>query len=49
MIKTYDPRAYGNLLVEYLPSVIRTEEENEKALELAGRLMKKGEGDRSPE
>lgn len=49
MIATYDPRAYGNLLVEYLPGVIRTEEENEKALELAGRLMKKGERKRSPE
>ena len=30
-------------------SKIETEEENEKALEFAGRLMKKGEGNRSPE
>lgn len=42
MTKRYDPHAYGSLLVEYLPGVIRTEKENEKALELVGRLMKKG-------
>ena len=42
MTTNYDPRKYANLLVEYLPSVIQTEEENEKALEFAGRLMKKG-------
>ena len=49
MATNYDPQAYANLLVEYLPGVIQTEEENEKALEFAGRLMKKGEGKRSPE
>ena len=42
MTKKYDPYAYGSLLVEYLPGVIHTEKENEKALEMAGRLMKKG-------
>lgn len=49
MNTNYDPRTYANLLVEYLPGVIETEKENEKALELAGRLLKKGEGKRSPE
>ncbi len=49
MTTTYDPQKYAKLLVEYLPGVIRTEEDNEKALEIAGRLMKKGEGKLSPE
>ena len=45
----YDPHAYANLLAECLPGVIETEDENEKALEFVGRLMKKGAGKRSPE
>lgn len=45
----YDPHAYANLLAEYLPGVIETEEENEKAMEFVGRLMKKGKGNLSPE
>lgn len=49
MISKYDPHAYGDLLVEYLPGVIRTEKENERVLAVAGRLMKKGKGKRSPE
>ena len=49
MTTNYDPRLYGNLLVEYLPGVIETEEENEKALEIVERLMKKGEDNLSPE
>lgn len=49
MTKNYDPRIYGSLLVEYQPGVIKTEKENERALEIAGRLMKKNENDRSPE
>ncbi len=44
----FEPRAYAKLLAEYLPAAIRTEAENERAIEMAGRLMKKGEG-RSPE
>ncbi|MBK6749156.1 MAG: transcriptional regulator [Acidobacteria bacterium] len=36
------------MLVDYLPGVIRTEEENDNAIEFAGALMKKGAG-RSPE
>jgi HTH-type transcriptional regulator / antitoxin HigA len=49
MISRYDPQAYANLLVEYLPGVIRSEKENEKAIEMAGRLMRKGKRSRSPE
>src|SRR5258708_13805954 len=49
MTTNYDPHKYATLLVEYLPSVIGTEAENEKALEIAGRLMKKGKGKLSPE
>lgn len=45
----YDPRVYGKLLVEYLPGVIQTEVENEKALEIVLALMKKGAEGRSPE
>lgn len=44
----FDPRAYGNLLMEVLPASIESEEENERLIEVAGRLMKKGKG-RSPE
>jgi HTH-type transcriptional regulator/antitoxin HigA len=44
----FDPRAYADLLVEYLPVGIETEEENERLIEAAGRLMKKGK-ERSPE
>ncbi|MCA1590525.1 MAG: hypothetical protein LC734_09090, partial [Acidobacteria bacterium] len=47
-IKTgFDARAYASLLVEVLPASIETEEENERLIEVAGRLMKKGK--RSPE
>lgn len=49
MTTNYDSNKYANLLAEYLPGVIQTETENEKALEFAGRLMKKGEGNLSPE
>ena len=49
MTRNYDPRIYGSLLVEYQPGVIKTEKENERALEIAGRLMKKKARDRSPE
>ncbi len=49
MTTNYNPKKYANLLVEYLPSVIQTEKENEKALEIAGRLMMKGDHKLSPE
>ncbi len=37
------------LLAETLPGIIETEEENERAVETVQRLMKKGEGNLSPE
>ncbi len=49
MVSKYDPNAYANLLVEYLPGVITTEAENEKALAIVLQLMKKSEPGRSPE
>lgn len=49
MTTKYNPKVYGELLIEYLPSVIRTEKENEQALEVVLRLMRKGENERSPE
>lgn len=48
MTTNYDPQKYANLLVGYLPGVIDTEEENDKAVEFAGALMRKG-ASRSPE
>jgi HTH-type transcriptional regulator / antitoxin HigA len=49
MTKNYDPNLYGKLLVEYLPGVIQAEAENEKALAMVLKLMKKGVDGRSPE
>jgi len=49
MTTTYNPEIYGRLLLEFLPGVIQTEDQNEQAIEIAGRLMKKGESGRSPE
>lgn len=43
-----DPRRYGRLLVRVLPTVVKTEEENERMLAEIERLMDKGEG-ASPE
>lgn len=44
-----DKTKYGQLLAETLPSIIETEKENERAVEVVERLMKKGEGNLSPE
>ncbi len=49
MIGTVDKTKYGMLLAETLPAIIETEEENERALEVVERLMKKGEGNLLPE
>ncbi len=49
MTTNYDPRAYADLLVDALPGIIQNEKENERALEIAGRLMKRNEDDLSPE
>ncbi len=46
---TVDNKKYGMLLAETLPGIIETEEENERAVETVQRLMKKGEGNLSPE
>jgi HTH-type transcriptional regulator/antitoxin HigA len=46
---TIDNKKYGMLLAETLPGIIETEEENERAVETVQRLMKKGEGNLSPE
>lgn len=45
----YNTATYKELLAETLPSVIETEEENEKALEFINRLMDKGEENLSPD
>lgn len=44
-----DRTKYGILLAETLPGIIETEQENECALAVVERLMKKGEGKLSPE
>lgn len=48
MTTNYDPQKYASLLVGYLPGVIQTEEESDRAVEFAGALMRKG-ANRSPE
>ena len=48
MTTNYDPHKYASLLVDYLPSVIQSEEENDRAVEFAGRLIRKV-NNRSPE
>lgn len=49
MTTQYDPNKYGMLLTATLPSVIETEEENERALAIVWEMMKKGEDGLSPE
>lgn len=49
MTAKYNPKTYGELLTRILPSIIETEEENEKALAIIWDLMKKGEDNLSPE
>lgn len=44
-----DPRKYGSLLLEALPAVIATDEQNEHYLAIVGKLMRKGEDNLSPE
>ncbi|GAB1544163.1 transcriptional regulator [Scytonema sp. NUACC21] len=39
MTLTFDPEKYRNLLNKYQPKIIRTEEENEKALKVVEELM----------
>jgi len=44
-----DPRKYGALLLETLPAIIETEEQNERYLAIVEKLMRKGEENLSPE
>lgn len=44
-----NPRRYARLLAQQLPTVIRTEEENEEMLAAIWELMKKGEDKLSAE
>ena len=46
---TYDPKKYGRLLIDVAPGAIETEEENERALKIIDRLMRKDENSRSSE
>lgn len=46
---TYDSEKYGKLLIEVAPGAIETEEENERALAIIDRLMRKNEDSLSPE
>lgn len=45
----FNARKYGRLLARTLPSVIETEEENERMLAEVDRLMSKGEENLTPE
>ncbi len=49
MTTNYNPKSYGALLSNTLPAVIKTEEENELALAVVERIMRKGEDNISPE
>ena len=40
--KAFNPQKYARLLAQTLPSVIRTEEENERVLAVVKNLLKKG-------
>ena len=44
-----DLKRYGRLLARAVPKVIKTEEENERALAIVESLMAKGEGNLTPE
>lgn len=49
MTTNYDPKKYGKLLIDVAPGAIETEEENERALAIIDRLMRKDENSLSPE
>jgi HTH-type transcriptional regulator/antitoxin HigA len=44
-----DLKRYGRLLARAVPKIIKTEEENERALAIVESLMEKGEGNTTPE
>ncbi len=49
MTTNYDPKKYGELLIDVSPGAIETEEENERALAIIDKLMRKDEDALSPE
>ena len=49
MIEDLDLKRYGRLLARAVPKVIKTEEENERALAIVESLMEKGEGNMTVE
>ena len=48
-IEDLDLKRYGRLLARAVPKVIKTEEENERALAIVESLMEKGQGDLTQE
>jgi len=48
-IEDLDLKRYGRLLARAVPKVIKTEEENERALAIVESLLEKGEGKLTPE
>src|SRR5205085_9975853 len=48
-IEDLDLKRYGRLLARAVPKVIKTEEENERALAIVESLMEKGEENMTPE
>ena len=46
---TFNNKIYGQLLIDTLPRVIETEEENERFLQIIKKLMRNGEDKISPE
>jgi HTH-type transcriptional regulator/antitoxin HigA len=49
IVEDLDLKRYGRLLARAVPKVIKTEEENERALAIVESLMAKGEGNMTPE
>lgn len=48
-LEDLDLKRYGKLLARTVPKVIKTEEENERALAIVESLLEKGEGNMTPE
>src|ERR1035437_9749732 len=48
-IEDLDLKRYGRVLARAVPKVIKTEEENDRALAIVESLMEKGEGNMTPE
>jgi HTH-type transcriptional regulator/antitoxin HigA len=48
-VEDLDLKRYGRLLARAVPKIIKTDEENERALAIVESLMEKGEGNMTPE